>query len=252
MSEDILSLITGAGTSDIETGGQPFLKIIQKGSPQIDETHKKYKEKAIPDCKVGDIYLSSTNQVICKKGAVMDFVPLATKSAYSEFSDGKFVRHHPMTIVSAKNYKKGDGTEKGQYKEFLGKNDLDFTIYVLGIAYLADGSELKCIIPFTSTGLKAARAWNKALATFRYEAHPKALPPIFARSWKITTKAEQNTEGGWFGWNIEPAKTFDLTADAEILKGYLAIHKDAVKLLPSTEAPAALPEHEAPEGDDPY
>lgn len=239
MSDNILDLISGQGTDSIHIEGAPFVRIIQKGSPQIDDTHEKYREKGIADAKVGDILLSNKNQVICKKGESVTFVPLAITSLYAEFNDGKFVKNHPPGIITHKDYAKGRNPEK-PYKEYLGKNDLDYTIFVAGLVFLKDGSEIKVILQFTSTALKDARALQKALATFKDPQYTRdgkpVVPPIFARSWSLATEPRKNDAGGWFGWKIEPSRVFSLTDTNDVaeLRRYSALCTEAVKALPSS------------------
>lgn len=257
MSDNILDLISGQGTESIHIEGAPFVRIIQKGSPQVDDTHEKYREKGIADAKVGDILLSNKNQIICKKGESIVFVPLALTSLYAEFSDGKFVKNHPPGIVTHKDYAKGRNPEK-PYKEYLGKNDLDYTIFVAGLVFLKDGSEMKVILQFTSTALKDARALQKSLATFKdpqYVRDGKAVnPPIFARSWTLGTEARKNDAGGWFGWKIEPSRTFSLTDANDVgeLRRFSALCTEAVKALPSSENTLQIVDKGTDEDDKPF
>lgn len=220
-NNDILNLIAGAGTDDLRKPA-PILEVIQKGSPQVDATHKDYATKRIDDASPGDIVLLSENRVVVfsKKKQSLEVTPLAIGKCYVEFkpknSGGGFVAVHPLAITADRRYRKGDGTEEGQYKEFLGQNELSYTVTIFGLAKI-DGVDTRVMLRMTSTQLKKARDLEKMISLFRWEG-VKAQPPIFARPFKVTTVAEKNDKGGWFGWEFTPGTPLVLGKDNDRLK----------------------------------
>lgn len=240
--QDILNLIAGAGTEDLRKP-PPVLEIIQKGSPQVDATHKDYATKKVDDANPGDILLASENRVVAamKKKQKVEFTPLAIGKCYVEFkpksTGGGFVAVHPLAITANRTYRKGDGTEKGQYKEFLGANELTYTVTIFGVAKV-DGEEHRVMLRMTSTQLKKARDLEKMISLFRWEG-VKAQPPIFARPFVISTVAEKNDQGGWFGWEFTPGTPLDLQKDKDTL---LHLHAEMqVAIQARTDSMASRP-----------
>lgn len=188
--QDILDLINGAGTEDLRTAA-PVLEVIQKGSPQVDATHKDYKTKCIDGAVPGDIILTSTNTIVKKakdKKAELEFTLLAIGKCYVEFKPktegGGFVAINPLSVVSKREYRKGDGTEKGKYREFLGKNELQYTATLFG-TILIDGVKTKVMVRLKSTQLRKLRELEKMVASFRWDG-VKQVPPMFARKWLVS------------------------------------------------------------------
>lgn len=256
MSQDILKMIAGDGTDDIPVVGTPFLQVIQKASPQVDDTHKNFAKKQIPGCKPGDIFLTTTNKVVINKGTTRKFIPLAQHVHYVEFkpesAGGGFVGVHPLTITSNKSYKQGDGTEKGKWKEFLGQNELRYTIMIAGVL-IVDDEEIKVVVPFTSTQLKTARLLLKDIAAFRWDG-VKVTPPMYARAWDLGTEVQSNASGSWFGLAFKPNAPFTVEKDGEKLMAFHGMRQQATEAFKAIgakmEAAPALTDSKAKETGD--
>lgn len=184
--------------------GIPFLAIIQKGSPQVDKSHKDYATKRIEGAETGDIMNNVSNVVVASPGEPVQFVPCSFQKLWAEWkprnSGGGMVRAHTSELVLSectKNDKKQDVLPNG--------NIVYTTAYFYGIA-LIDGERVPCVIGMTSSQLKKSRQWLNMMMTMKMVkpgTQDKFTPPMFSHTYLLSTVAESNTEGNWFGWLIQ-------------------------------------------------
>lgn len=230
----------GAGMDDLpQSDGMPVLKIIQKGSPEFDESHKKYKDKKIDGCRPGDIVF---------KGAIVKrpvrVVPIGATQLYAEFkpaaSGGGFVSNRDLSVINAPGYRKGTPGSPNEHKEYLGENELQFNI-VYAIKAHIEGEWVDAIIMFSSTELKAARAWSRLIKGSKHPNVP-GVPPIFANTYMLSTGPQSNSKGTWMGWDITRPTDSAVTSD-EDLQNFAEAFTNVQKALPRAqgEAQKALP-----------
>lgn len=240
-----LKKAVGMGTEGIDQSvlGMPLLNIVQKGSPEVDDTHPKHAEKRIADAKVGDIFTSQGRKVLPQPVIV---IPIATASLYTEWKPrtkgGGFVGNQPLSVVGARNYRKGAANTPDANKEWLGENELKFTVY-MSLMY-RDGNEWKKgLISFSSTQLKRARKWSRDILSLRYPDLPDLQPPIFAAQWKLETENDSNDKGGWKAWKITLDRLLSPENDAQLMEQAFTEHGvEQPRLTAGAPAPAALPE----------
>lgn len=232
----------GLGTETIDQSvlGMPFIQIVQKGSPEFDETHKDYAKKKIEGCKPGSVFFVPARTVLAQP---ITAIPLAVRPLYTEWKPrgqgGGFVGNRELTITTDRNYKKGTPNTPDEYKEWLGENELKLTIYV-SVKFLHGTEWKRGIISFSATQLKAGRLWQKQLLTLRYPDMPNEVPPIFASQWKLTSKAESNDKGGWYGWDINLDRLLDPGTDQQLLEDSFKVFKEEQIKLGSTAPAEAL------------
>jgi len=233
----------GAGTENIDKSvlGMPLIGIIQKGSPQFDETHKNHNQKRIDGCKPGDLFFAPTNSVLTRP---LEAVVTGTTTLYTEWrpksQGGGYVGSRPLTVTSERGYRRGAAGTKEEYKEYIGDNELIYTIY-MSLRFRTGTKWENGIISFTSTQLKKGRAWLKQLTTLVIPG-TDIQAPLFAGLWTITTIAEKNDEGGWFGYEIKLGRVLDGTKDETVLMDCSAAFQDMQAKLPSPKAAAAIAE----------
>lgn len=232
----------GAGMDGIDQSvlGLPFLNIIQKGSPEFDDSSPKHSEKQIVGCKPGDIFAAQGRKVLPQPISV---IPVATASLYTEWKPralgGGFVGNQPLSITGNRGYRKGAANTPDSNKEWLGENELKFTVY-FSVLYL-DGTEWKKgLLSFTSTQLKRARKWSRDIASIRYADTPDQQPPIFTAQWKLETENDSNDKGGWKAWKITFDKMLSPETDSALMeKAFTEYGIEAPRL--NAGAPAATP-----------
>ena len=91
-----------------------------------------------------------------------------------------------------------------------------------------------------ATQLKAGRLWQKQLLTLRYPDMPDEVPPIFASQWKLTSKAESNDKGGWYGWDINLDRLLDPGTDQALLEDSFKLFREEQAKLGSSAPAEAL------------
>lgn len=226
----------GAGMADIpQSGGLPELKVIQKGSPEFDETHKDYKDKKVENCRPGDIVL---NGAVVKRP--LRIVPLGTTALYAEFkakkNGGGFVGHRPLEVVSDPKYRKGSPNTPEEFKEYLGENELQYNI-IFAVKAFVEEKWIDAVFLFSSTELKDARAWGRLIKNSKNPMWGTNIPPIFANTYMVATSPRQNSKGSWFGWDITRPTDSAVTveADLELFAGDF----ERVKLLLPKAGPVA-------------
>lgn len=209
----------GQNTQDIDSSvlGLPFISIIQKGSPEFDETHRLHNVKKIADCKPGNILFAQKRRVLSQPMLV---IPVHQTALYTEWKPrdqgGGFLGNRDVTVVTERGYRKGPVGSNTANREYLGNNELMFSIYFMFL--FKDGQDwTKGMISFTQTQLKHARGWLRMVGGVAYPEFPGVKPPIFAATYRLTTQADSNTKGGWFGWNVAQDRVLDLTTDEALL-----------------------------------
>lgn len=227
----------------------PFLAVLQKGSPTVDEALPTYVEGH----KAGMLYENVSGAVFDgKKGVII--VPCAFRRV--------FVRWAPR---DAGGGFKGELTpeavtemrERGQVKEVDGKLLIplgDGTLHDKKCDRLADtrnhyvlmvdeasGAWREALVSLTSTQIKKSKMLMSMLAGVKLSgASGMYTPPTFANQVRVTTLGESNDKGSWFGVKFELAgqvKRADVYAAAK------AFHATVAKGLVAAK-------YEAPAGED--
>jgi len=249
------ALLSGAVTvdelaEDAEQGGHgfastdlapPFVRILQKLSPQLDKTESTF----IKGAEEGDFLNSATGRVY-RGDPGIHFVPAAYTINYTEWkprdSGGGLVADH--------------GTNKDCFKKTTRVKGRDMTndgnvIVTSGLyfGYVVDpktGDSEQAILAMSSTQLKKSRNINTLIQNFRMEITTKEGPKrINPRMWfhmfHITTVPESNDQGKWMGYRakrvgsiLEHAWGHDLYEHAKMLadmfaKGEIRVRAEQMK-----------------------
>lgn len=230
----------GAGSENINKDvlGMPLLSIIQKGSAQFDETHKNHGQKGIEGCRPGDLCFAPSNSVLKRP---LEVIVTGTATLYTEWkpksTGGGFIGNRPLTVTAQRGYSKGKPGTKEEHKEYLDGNELVYTIYVSLIFKVGEVWE-KAIISFTSTQLKKARLWLKALLNLKVPGTDIACP-LFAGLWTIGTGPESNDSGGWFGYDIKLVRVLDGVEEEALLNVAQETFTEVQASLPQARASVA-------------
>ena len=201
----------------------PFLSIIQKTSPQIEE---------VEGAKPGLIFNTVTNK--CYKELLV--LPCGYKRAFVEWKPrekgGGYVgEHKPDTAITQK-----PRNDRGEVVLENG-NILVETAYQFVINLNGKGAE-QSVISMSSTQLKKSRRWNSMMMGLKVP-HPNGTmvtPASFSHKYKLTTVAEKNDKGSWYGWDIEildPVTETNLYQMAKVFAG--GIRSNEVKVAPPSK-----------------
>lgn len=235
------SKASGLGTDTIERSvlGPPFINIIQKGSPEFDETHKDFASKKIDGCRPGNILFEPERLILTQP---LEIIPLGQTATYVGWKPNKggFAGNFPLTVTGDRGYRKGTPGTPTEYKEYLNELELNYTITFI-VLFNKGGTWTKGIIAFAATQLKVARQWSKAILGVKFPDMPNVTPPIFAAKYHLSTFADSNGKGGFFSWKIANAGLLSPEADQALLETAFDASKEAQLMLPRPLSQAALP-----------
>ena len=177
----------------------PRLSILQALSPQVS----KKKAEFIEGAEVGMICDVGTEEIF-PDGIV--YVPVFFEKQWLEWgprsSNIGLAGIHKTDLILQEctwNERRQPVLPNGNY--------IAETAQMFGINVTA--GMRKSFIPFTSTQLKKSRRWL-SWATgeeLRRSDGTKFTPPLFYRSYDLSTVDETNSEGDWSGWKIERGET---------------------------------------------
>lgn len=206
VSSDIASAFDGMGTGfENVTAADlliPRLTILQGLSPQVTQGEPEYD----PDARVGMIYDVGLQEGF--EGEV-HFIPVHYTKQYLEWAPrasgkGLVKIHDDKSILD--DCEKDD---KNRRMVLANGNYVAETAQIYGMNITADFR--KSFIPMTSTQLKKARRLM-TLATSERIQRPDGTefcPPLFYRTYLLSTVPESNNEGNWMGWKIERSLALD-------------------------------------------
>lgn len=221
--------MSGAGMETLDSQeSMPLLKVLNKLSPEVDADDEKY----IDGAKPGDILFAFDQRILEQP---VEFVVLAQRSCYAEWrprsEGGGFVAHHPRDIIEHPDYKKG--SDKSEYDEFLGSNELIFTMYYM--IKFKDGNDdwTDAVLAFTKAQLRSAgRLLARLIRRFKYKDDIECVPATFSRSYLLKTFQDKNDQGKWYNFSVEPGHVFDFDKDEDVLTAFLDRQEEAIKALP--------------------
>ena len=174
----------------------PFLRLLTNTSPEVGEV-----DGAMP----GMIYNSVTGELHDGKKGIL-VVPCAYVRQYIEWEprgsgSGAPVHIYPATsdILSQTHKEPSDNKDyldNGNYIENTANH------YVMLVD--ANGVPGPALITMKSTQLKKSRKWNSMMQSVKMTGKNGLFtPPMYSQIYKLTTVAESNDKGKWYGWEIE-------------------------------------------------
>ena len=176
----------------------PRLTILQKMSPQIDESNSAFIEGA----KYGDFCDTGTGEI----WKTISVVPVYMARIFLEWaprsSKKGLVANHGMdasvlaqcTMDERRRHIMPNGNYIAETMQW----------FVLNLS--ANGR--KSFIPMTSTQLKHSRGWLTKIQSEKIQRGDGTFftPAPFYREWIATTKEESNNDGSWKSWSFAPGR----------------------------------------------
>lgn len=212
----------------------PFLAVLQKMSPQVDEADGAYVEGA----KAGMLYDNISGKLYDGKKGVL-IVPCAYRRVYLRWAPegfrgevlpedvaamraaGEIVDHKGTLLIPGKDGEM-DPEECDTFKD--ARNH-----YVQVVD--EDGNWTSALMSLGSTQIKKSKMLMSALAGIKFDgAKGKFTPPTFANMVRVTTVPESNDKGSWFGIKFEivgKVETQDLFAASQAF--YKSVAEGEVK-----------------------
>jgi len=201
----------GFGAMTQEDYALPFLRLLTSTSPEVGEV-----DGALP----GMFLNSVTGQLYDgKKGIAV--IPCAYLRQYIEWTPrgqgtGAPVQVYPATSdVLSRTHK-----EPGEYKDYLDngnyvENTANYYIMIVD----ESGVPNPALVTMKSTQLKKSRKWNSMMQSVKMNGkNGMFTPPMYSQLYKLSSVAESNDKGKWFGWEVErtgPVESSSLYAAAK-------------------------------------
>ena len=192
-AEDAGAGVDGLGAEDLAI---PFLKILQKMSPELDDIAK---------AKAGDLFNTVTKEVV-KGSDGIRVVNCAYTLQYIEWEPRGSGTGAPHAIYSAGDTlpktERGDDNKdyvvdgSGRYLERTAQH------YVLVID--EDGITSQALLPMKATQFKKSKQWNSALKSLKMKDGNGDLftPARWSHIWHLESVSEENKNGSWHGWQV--------------------------------------------------
>ncbi len=224
----------GMGLENMNSGNMalPFVSILQKGSPQVDEASPKYTAGA----KAGMLYNTVTGEVfdVAKKPLV--FIVVGFKQAWPEWGDrdlgkGGFIKMHGTREILGQC----KPNSKGRPALPNGNIIVD-TAYYFGLIVRDDDVTEHAVISMSSSQWKIARNWN---AMFSRDLLPNGMiAPAFRRKWSLTTILETKDKNTWYMWQFKAIGQVQSPKVIDVSRGFAQQVKQDSLLLANKSAAA--------------
>jgi len=206
----------GYEETDRDSYAIPFIKILQKMSPEVDEESGQYVEGARP----GMFYNSATGKLADGKTGII-IIPVHFRRRFLHWADREMGGGYKgdYSVTEAEQMKRGTIRGKSGRDEFGDGTYLADTRehYVMWVD--DDDSQLG-VISMSSTQIKKSKKWLNQMDAVRLTNSKgiKYRPPSWARLWRATSVAEKNDQGSWYGWVLEPFAWEDNPARFQVCK----------------------------------
>jgi hypothetical protein len=174
----------------------PFLRLLTNTSPEVGEV-----EGALP----GMILNSVTGELYDGKNGIT-VVPCAYVRQYIEWAPRGSGSGAPITIYPAtSDILSRTHREPGDNKDYLDNgNYIENTANHYVMVMSDDGIPEPALITMKSTQLKKSRKWNSMMMSTKLMGkNGPYTPPMYSHLYRLTTQAESNDKGKWYGWEIE-------------------------------------------------
>jgi len=198
-----LRLEPGGGfeDADIDSYAIPFIAILQKNSPQCDDTKDEYVDGA----KAGMFFNTATGELFDGTKGIL-VIPAHFRRSFVEWvprdQGGGFRGSYGAHEIDMTKLKRDESS--GRFLLENG-NELRDTRYHFCVRLTGDPATSEfCIIGLTSTQIKKSRQWMTRLRMLKVPDGKggKVTPPTYGSVWRLTTVGEENAKGSWRGWKI--------------------------------------------------
>ena len=180
----------------------PFLRLLTSTSPEVGEM-----DGAMPgmvlNTVTGELYDGKKGLLVIPCAYIRQYIEWAPRGSGS----GAPINIYPATsdILSRTHREPGDNKDyldNGNYIE----NTANHYVMVIN----DDGMPEAALITMKSTQLKKSRKWNSMMMSVKLMGKNGAYtPPMYSQIYRLTTQAESNDKGKWYGWEIERVGTVE-------------------------------------------
>ena len=203
-------LLEDAGQDAFETQdvALPFIQILQALSPQLDKQDGEY----IKGAEAGEFINTASGQRWNGEEGII-YIPVKYQRRYTEWKPkrGGLVKDWGTDGSIADRCHRDDATGRDITPD---GNDLIVAATFYGLLVDGDKAPIRGLIGMSSTQFKKGRKWNALISSYqkpRPDGKGYFTPPMFARSYRLTSVPESNDQGNWYGFKVtEHEDTFRL------------------------------------------
>jgi hypothetical protein len=212
----------------------PFLRLLTNTSPEVGEL-----EGAVP----GKILNTVTGELYDGKEGIT-VVPCVYTRVYIEWAprgsgSGAPIAIHPSTSdILSKTHR-----EPGDNKDYLDNgNYIENTANHYVMVVDSNGVPSPALIVMKSTQLKKSRKWNSMMMSVKLNGkNGLYTPPMYSQSYRLSTVAESNDKGKWFGWEVERIGSIEDMSVYQAAKAFASsVGSGDVKVKHQDEAQSAV------------
>jgi hypothetical protein len=208
----------GAGFEDFgsEDVLVPFIAILQKGSPQVEDDNP----KQIAGAKAGMFMNTATGELFDGKTTGIKVIPVHRTRQFIEWipkdEGGGLVKVYapdaPEVLAVL-----GKDRQYGKLKIGDG-NDLVETFSVFALLVKDDGDYDRVVISFASSQIGVYKRWMMKAQSIKVTTADgrKRVPPMFSHLYTLTTIFTQKKENTWYKFNTDTQEPVALAPDSEL------------------------------------
>ncbi len=233
LSDDMFAADAGSGMEGAtsESFAIPFLSVLQKGSPQVDEASG----VAIEGAKAGMLWDNVAGRMFDGKQGVL-IIPCAYRRVFLRWAPkgtqgsgfkGELSADQVAGMRAAGQIADLDGRlyvplQDGTVHDKKCDRISDTRNHYVLLVDAESGAWVQALLSLTSTQIKKSKMLMSALASVKLNgAAGMYTPPTFANLVRLTTVPESNDKGTWFGTKFELAGRVDR---AEVYAAAKAFH----------------------------
>ena len=182
----------GMGQEDLAL---PFLRLLAANSPEIGEL-----DGALP----GMIYNTVTGELYDGKAGIT-VIPCAYVRQYIEWAPRGQGSGAPIAVYPAtSDILSRTVRDKASNKDFLDNGNYIENTANHYVMVLSNNVPEPALITMKATQLKKSRKWNSMMMSVKTQNSSGQFftPPMYSQRYLLTTSAESNDKGKWYGWEI--------------------------------------------------
>jgi len=190
--DDAMDNLEGFEQINANTMAIPFVRILQKLSPQLN----KQKPQFLPDAEEGVWFNTVTKELL---GDNIQVIVLKFEHVYIEWlpDRGGFVSYHSPENAERLAVDK----TFGKWQTADGNSLQESYAYICMIVGHED--EGIVVMSFSSSAIKMAREWNRLMTTHVMDNGKRALPYYLV--WALKAQYTENDQGSWYSPSVSYA-----------------------------------------------
>ena len=194
--EDAGKGLSNLGSDDLSI---PFLLILQDTNDEVKKRHAKYIEGA----ESGMMFNTLTKQLYDGEQG-LQVVPCAYKRELIEWMDRGKGTGAPVNFHTISSNILSQTTRDDQNKDRLNNgNYIEDTANHFVLILNKDGTYDQALIAMSRTQRKISKRWNSLMLGLKLKGKNGMFnPPSYSHVYKLTSFADSNDQGTWFGWEV--------------------------------------------------